>query len=175
MYHDETDITIRGRGLDYTLTRTYNSAPVKPDTIGKPFGFGWTHSYNMRLIANDYGEHPNFDVSQAPENANGATSSITYVDERDGEINYLVDDQNGGLANGEKVRPGLFHLRNRKSVISRFLTFSMAFMPLKMATHPCIAHSAVKMQFYRTVRPSRRPRVTSTPLPWIRRRRVGIL
>nr|VFK45843.1 MAG: RHS repeat-associated core domain-containing protein [Candidatus Kentron sp. TC] len=98
MYHDETDITIRGRGLDYTFTRTYNSAPVKPDTIGKPFGFGWTHSYNMRLIANDYGEHPNFDASQAPENANGATSSITYVDERGGEINYLVDDQNGTWA-----------------------------------------------------------------------------
>nr|VFJ44556.1 MAG: RHS repeat-associated core domain-containing protein [Candidatus Kentron sp. FW] len=95
MYHDETDITIRGRGLDYTFTRTYNSAPDKPDTIGKPIGFGWTHSYNMRLIANDYGRHPNFDTSQAPENANGATSSITYVDERGGEINYLVDDQNG--------------------------------------------------------------------------------
>nr|VFK58693.1 MAG: hypothetical protein BECKTUN1418D_GA0071000_108716 [Candidatus Kentron sp. TUN] len=94
MYHDETDVTIRGRGIDYTFTRTYNSAPVKPDTTGKPLGFGWTHSYNMRLLANDYGEHPNFDASQAPENSNGATSSITYVDERGGEINYLVDDQN---------------------------------------------------------------------------------
>nr|VFK56046.1 MAG: YD repeat-containing protein [Candidatus Kentron sp. TUN] len=100
MYHDETDVTIRGRGIDYTFTRTYNSAPNTPDapeTIdnSKPIGFGWTHSYNMRLLANDYGEHPNFDASQAPENANGATSSITYVDERGGEINYLVDDQNG--------------------------------------------------------------------------------
>nr|VFK13130.1 MAG: YD repeat-containing protein [Candidatus Kentron sp. LPFa]VFK29355.1 MAG: YD repeat-containing protein [Candidatus Kentron sp. LPFa] len=46
-------------------------------------------------MANDYGEHPNFDATQAPENINGATSSITYVDERGGEINYLVDDQNG--------------------------------------------------------------------------------
>nr|VFK79234.1 MAG: YD repeat-containing protein [Candidatus Kentron sp. SD] len=95
MYHDETDVTIRGLGIDYAFTRTYNSAPNTPDTIGRPLGFGWTHSYNMRLIANDYGEHPNFDASEAPENANGATSSITYVDERGGEINYLVDDQNG--------------------------------------------------------------------------------
>nr|VFJ91266.1 MAG: hypothetical protein BECKLFY1418A_GA0070994_10156 [Candidatus Kentron sp. LFY] len=36
----------------------------------------------MRPIANDYGGHPNFEASRAPENANGATSSITYVDER---------------------------------------------------------------------------------------------
>nr|VFK68425.1 MAG: YD repeat-containing protein [Candidatus Kentron sp. UNK]VFK73579.1 MAG: YD repeat-containing protein [Candidatus Kentron sp. UNK] len=49
----------------------------------------------MRLIANDYGQYPNFDASQAPENTNGATSSITYLDERGGEVNYPVDDQNG--------------------------------------------------------------------------------
>nr|VFK16802.1 MAG: hypothetical protein BECKLFY1418C_GA0070996_10263 [Candidatus Kentron sp. LFY] len=36
----------------------------------------------MRPIANDYGQHPNFDASRAPENTNGTTSSITYVDER---------------------------------------------------------------------------------------------
>ncbi len=61
---------------------SYNSLA---STVDGPLGFGWTHSYNMRLIANDYGEHPNFDADLAPENANGITSSITYTNERDGE------------------------------------------------------------------------------------------
>jgi RHS repeat-associated protein len=95
MYHDETDMVISGRGLNYVFTRTYNSDQVKTTTASEfPLSKGWTHSYNMRLIANDYGKNPNFAVAQAPENENGKTSSITYVDERGGELNYLVDDIN---------------------------------------------------------------------------------
>ncbi|MCF6325589.1 MAG: DUF6531 domain-containing protein [Gammaproteobacteria bacterium] len=93
MYHDETDIVIKGRGLDYAFTRTYNSDQVKTTTASDfPLSKGWTHAYNMRLIANDYGQNPNFTTEQAPENGNGTTSSITYVNERGGELNYLVDD-----------------------------------------------------------------------------------
>ena len=57
-YHDETDIVIKGRGINYGLTRTYNSAPSSSNLDG-PFGFGWSHSYGMRLTSNDYGNCPN--------------------------------------------------------------------------------------------------------------------
>ena len=96
-YHDETDIVIKGRGINYGLTRTYNSAPSSSDLDG-PFGFGWSHSYGMHLTSNDYGNCPNCKpgtstaAGYALENGNGKTASITYVDERGGEHNYLVNE-----------------------------------------------------------------------------------
>ena len=87
MYYDETDITINGRGLNYAFTRTYNSGHVALAQTGLPLSKGWTHSYNMRLIAKDYGQFPN---SVIPSNIDGVTSSVTYTDERGGEVNYLV-------------------------------------------------------------------------------------
>jgi len=99
MYHDETDFIIKGRGLDYAFTRTYNSDQIKTNTASNlPLSKGWTHSYNMRLIANDYGKFPNYTATVAPENGNGTTSSITYINERGGEENYLVDDVNATWA-----------------------------------------------------------------------------
>ena len=97
-YHDETDLVIKGRGLNFVFTRTYNSAPTSTAGGGLPLGFGWTHSYNMRLRSNDYGDCPNCTAQQKPENANNKTSSITYVDERGGEVNYLVNDLNNSYA-----------------------------------------------------------------------------
>ena len=92
-YHDETDIVIKGRGLNIALTRTYNSAPVSTGSNG-PLGYGWTHSYNMRLRSNDYGSCPSCPPGtgqgERTENGDGITSSITYFDERGGEHNYLV-------------------------------------------------------------------------------------
>jgi len=86
-YHDETDIQIRGRnGLGYVFTRTYNSAP-SATSEDKGLGFGWSHSYGMRLKANDFGRNPN---STAAENTDKKTSSITYTDERGGEQNFVV-------------------------------------------------------------------------------------
>jgi len=90
-YHDETDFAIKGRGLNIALTRTYNSAPSSTKTDG-PFGYGWSHSYGMKLTSNDYGICPNCTTAQKPENGNGKTSSITYTDERGGEHNYLVNE-----------------------------------------------------------------------------------
>lgn len=91
-YHDETDFVIRGRnGLNTVFTRTYNSAPssTKAD---RGLGYGWTHSYLMRLKSNDFGDCPNCTSAQKPENANSKTSSITYTDERGGEQNFLVNE-----------------------------------------------------------------------------------
>lgn len=94
MYHDETDFTIKGRGLPYTFSRTYNSN--SPDTLGpRPFSKGWTHSYNLFLRSNDFGECPNCapgtGAGQKPENGNNKTSSISFFDERGGEHTYLLN------------------------------------------------------------------------------------
>jgi len=40
------DLVIRGRGIDYQLTRRYNS---RYSEIPGPMGYGWDHSYNIRL------------------------------------------------------------------------------------------------------------------------------
>ena len=45
MIHPETDISIPSQGMPILLYRTYNS---KLDYNG-PFGYGWTHSYNVFL------------------------------------------------------------------------------------------------------------------------------
>ena len=91
-YHDETDFVIRGRnGLNTVFTRTYNSAP-SATRVDRGLGYGWTHSYMMRLVSNDFGACPNCTSAQAAENGNSKTSSITYTDERGGEQAFLVDE-----------------------------------------------------------------------------------
>ncbi|HEY4213697.1 MAG TPA: RHS repeat-associated core domain-containing protein [Steroidobacteraceae bacterium] len=94
-YHDETDLLIKGRGLNYVFTRTYNSTASSSQVSG-PLGYGWTHSYAMRLKSNDYGScancGPGSGAGQRPENGNSKTASISYTDERGGEHNYLVNE-----------------------------------------------------------------------------------
>ncbi|MGH7462756.1 MAG: DUF6531 domain-containing protein, partial [Longimicrobiales bacterium] len=92
-FHDETDFVIRGRGINYAFTRTFNSAPSSTSVRGA-LGFGWTHSYAMRLKSNDYGNCPNCTSTQAPVNGNSKTASITYTDERGGDHLYLVSETN---------------------------------------------------------------------------------
>lgn len=98
MYHDETDLVIPGKGMPYAFTRTYNSNPTTTSGIGTvnpkslPLSQGWTHSYNMKLVSNDHGKYPNYDGNYAPENKNAKTSSITFIDERGGESNFLLND-----------------------------------------------------------------------------------
>lgn len=91
-FHDETDFIIKGRaGLNYAFTRTFNSAPSATSVAGV-LGYGWTHSYSMKLKSNDYGSCPNCTAAQDPVNGNSKTSSITYTDERGGDHNYLVNE-----------------------------------------------------------------------------------
>ncbi len=98
MYHDETDVVIKGRGINIAFTRTYNSEQADNTNTGLPISQGWTHSFNMKLTANDYGRHPNYPQSEAPENENSIVSSITFTNERGGEVNYLVDGEGGTWA-----------------------------------------------------------------------------
>jgi RHS repeat-associated protein len=94
-YHDETDFFIKGRGLDYTFTRTYNSAQQTTSVDGI-LGTGWTHSYAMKLKSNDWGDCPDCSAGTGPglrpENGNGITASISYIDERGGEHLYLINE-----------------------------------------------------------------------------------
>ncbi|HLF97344.1 MAG TPA: DUF6531 domain-containing protein [Methylococcaceae bacterium] len=94
-YHDETDFFIKGRGLDYAYTRTYNSGQ-QATSIDGVLGVGWTHSYAMRLKSNDWGDCPDCaagtGAGKRPENGNGVTASVTYVDERGGEHLYIVNE-----------------------------------------------------------------------------------
>lgn len=52
VYLGETDLTIGVLGGDISFTRSYNS---KRSGEHGPLGFGWTHSYNARLIEQDNG------------------------------------------------------------------------------------------------------------------------
>ncbi|MEW6221089.1 MAG: DUF6531 domain-containing protein, partial [Thermodesulfobacteriota bacterium] len=107
MYHDETDLTIRGRGLDYVFTRSYNSAPARTDRDG-PLGFGWTHSYAMELRSNDFGACPNCTAAQDARNGNSITSSITYVDERGGEHTSILNADGSPTRSVADKPPGEF-------------------------------------------------------------------
>ncbi|MBI3949044.1 MAG: hypothetical protein HY314_01110 [Acidobacteria bacterium] len=65
MYHQFDDLDISSRGFPILLRRTYNSQA----TYDGPFGYGWTHSYNMSLQPN-----PN--------------SSVTYFSESGGFFTF---------------------------------------------------------------------------------------
>ncbi len=58
LYLAETDISIKARGFDIELVRSYNS-----HNSGKhgPFGFGWTFNYNIYLVKNEDGSVTFFD------------------------------------------------------------------------------------------------------------------
>src|SRR5258708_4241053 len=45
-WHSAGDISVRGRGLPLTVTRTYSSLLASTDG---PVGMGWTHNYNMAI------------------------------------------------------------------------------------------------------------------------------
>jgi RHS repeat-associated protein len=55
---EEKDISIKARGFDIEIIRSYNS-----HNSGKhgPFGFGWTFNYNIYLVKNDDGSVTFFD------------------------------------------------------------------------------------------------------------------
>lgn len=47
-YSSHRDLFVRGRGLNFSFTRYYNSL----DPYNGPLGVGWTHSYNVTLAEN---------------------------------------------------------------------------------------------------------------------------
>jgi len=123
MYHDETDFQIKNRGIDYVLTRTYNS---NNDEKLSSLGYGWTHAYNLSLTAKDAGDCPN---CTDPANSNNVTGSIVYNDERGGDHVYLINETTQAISNppGEydtlalnTPSAGLHQLQFRSGVIYTF-------------------------------------------------------
>ena len=87
MYLDETDMVLKSRGMNITFTRTYNSSSIENSPPDNPLSPGWTHSFMVALEANDYGPSPD---DGNPIHTDGETSTISFRDERGGELNYLV-------------------------------------------------------------------------------------
>ncbi|HEX5125904.1 MAG TPA: DUF6531 domain-containing protein, partial [Rhodocyclaceae bacterium] len=73
LYHDETDISIKGRGgLPIVFERSYNSREAKDG----PLGFGWTHSFNQYIeFADD-----NPDQATHADDTDSVVSSIVWTD-----------------------------------------------------------------------------------------------
>jgi RHS repeat-associated protein len=70
-YVAATDLAIPGRGISLDLEHTYNSLAANNDG---PFGFGWTHSYSMKLAADPYAGSSVLNVKQE----NGSQLSFTW-------------------------------------------------------------------------------------------------
>ncbi len=108
MYHDEVDLVIPGIGLNYQFTRTFNSKGSRVAEVGNsnnyPLSKGWTHSYNMKLVANDFGE---FYGDGNALHTDGHVSSITYINARGTEFNYPIDVNGGATQPTEPV--GVFN------------------------------------------------------------------
>jgi len=62
LYISEKDISIRGRGFDIEVIRSYNS---HSSGLPGPFGFGWTYNYNMKLEESSQGYVHFFDQDGA--------------------------------------------------------------------------------------------------------------
>ncbi len=97
-FHDETDLVIKGRGVNYVFTRTYNSASSSTKKDG-PLGHGWTHSYAMKLASNDYGNCPNCSGLSNPVTVgNRLVKRSSYAS--DGVSNILVVGAAAALPEG---------------------------------------------------------------------------
>lgn len=100
LYHDETDISIKGRGgLPVVFARAYNSR--KP--ADGPLGYGWTHSFNHQLKF--YG-------------VDGSAAKVSWIDGTGAERFFATTAQSGGnITPGSPLPnpPGLFVTFTRNS------------------------------------------------------------
>jgi RHS repeat-associated protein len=102
MYHVERDLVIKGRGLPLIFERTYNSRSQQPG----PLGFGWTHSFDHRLLFAD----DDADGAATVADADGFTSSVVWVDGTGSEKFVRVSSTTAGVAVGSvfTTPPGFF-------------------------------------------------------------------
>ncbi|MDP2810077.1 MAG: DUF6531 domain-containing protein [Rhodocyclaceae bacterium] len=79
--HNETDLSLKGRGLPILFARWYNSGEPQDG----PLGFGWTHSFNHQLKL--YGV----------EGAGGVTTAkVSWLNGSGGETWFSTASQTGG-------------------------------------------------------------------------------
>ena len=87
-----TDLSVPGRGLDFTFTRAYNSQ----DSYAGPFGANWTHSYNISLTVDGSG---NVGIKQADGHTDYYTPAGggAYTAQTIGLFNALVKNGDGSF------------------------------------------------------------------------------
>jgi len=65
LYLSEKDISIKARGFNIEIIRSYNSHNNRADS---PFGFGWTYNYDVKLVENSDGSVSLFDEDGSVHN-----------------------------------------------------------------------------------------------------------
>ncbi|MDP2905002.1 MAG: DUF6531 domain-containing protein, partial [Candidatus Omnitrophota bacterium] len=82
------DLTLPGKGLNFSFTRTYNSR----STDSGPLGYGWTHSYNVYLNQDTTKQLVSIKDEQSREFLFADNGDGTYVNQR-GEYSTLIKNQ----------------------------------------------------------------------------------
>ena len=88
MFSITPDLTLPGKGLNFSFTRTYNSR----STDSGPLGCGWTHSYNVYLNQDATKQLVSIKDEQAREFLFADNGDGTYVNQR-GEHSTLIKNQ----------------------------------------------------------------------------------
>lgn len=117
--HDETDLSIKGRGLPILFARWYNSGDPKDG----PLGFGWTHSFNHQVKL--YGVEGGL-AKVSWVNGSGGEAWFSTASQTSGDITRGVPLTNSGGVNVQFTRvaggadDGKFRIRERNGLVYLF-------------------------------------------------------
>lgn len=117
--HDETDLSVKGRGLPILFARWYNSGDPKDG----PLGFGWTHSFNHQVKL--YGIEGGL-AKVSWVNGSGGEAWFSTASQTSGDITRGVTLTNSGGVNVQFTRvsggadDGKFRIRERNGLVYLF-------------------------------------------------------
>ena len=117
--HNETDLSIKGRGLPILFARWYNSGDPKDG----PLGFGWTHSFNHQIKL--YGVEGGV-AKVSWLNGSGGEAWFSTTGQASGDITRGVTLTNSGGVNVQFTRvsggadDGKFRIRERNGLVYLF-------------------------------------------------------
>lgn len=117
--HDETDLSVKGRGLPILFARWYNSGDPKDG----PLGFGWTHSFNHQVKL--YGIEGGL-AKVSWVNGSGGEAWFSTASQTSGDITRGVTLTNSGGVNVQFTRAsggaddGKFRIRERNGLVYLF-------------------------------------------------------
>jgi YD repeat-containing protein len=122
MFHQFNDIFIPTRGPALHLTRTYNAQ----STGDGPFGYGWTHNYQMRLtvtLTKASGSFKLRDRYSAAWDFN-STGRLTRITDRNGNVQTLGYNGNRLTTVTDALGRGLTFTYNGAGKITSIRDFS---------------------------------------------------